>query len=506
MLYLLRLKTLLQYNIIYVVLFLIAITFAYSYLNQKNTSFYKESDTVFEGIVFSTKLEGDKFTFLLKGKEKLICTYYLKNESEVPTYGSFALGQKVRIGGSLTKPLHNTIPNTFDYHDYLKYQEIHYLVNVSKITIVEKKTSFFYSLKNTLIDYLREFKSAPYLQMFIMGNKNGLEEGVYEQYQHLGVSHIFAISGMHISLLTAILFKLLKKLKEGVRYFIVIVFLLFYLFLTNYTASVLRSVTFFIFLYLNKRLSWNLKTVQCFFLTVTFLLFIRPSLLYDIGFRYSSLVSFSLVCYSSLLKGNYILVLLKVSLLAFLFSLPITVNQNYEINLLSIFYNLLFVPLISFIIYPLNLLVFIIKPLDGLLFVLLQGIEKFAALLPVMNLIIPKLSWWVITIYYVCLYFFLKSYQKKYLFALLLLISFVKIMPIFSYTYTITFLDVGQGDSAIIKYRGETILIDTGGKVSYKVDPWKKKKQYSLSKNTIVYLKSIGVTHLDYLILSHGGV
>jgi predicted membrane metal-binding protein len=50
-----------------------------------------------------------------------------------------------------------------------------------------------------------------------------------------------------------------------------------------------------------------------------------------------------------------------------LVSLPITINTNYEINILSIFNNLIFVPLVSIIIYPLSLLTLIIRPLDNVL-------------------------------------------------------------------------------------------------------------------------------------------
>ena len=62
----------------------------------------------------------------------------------------------------------------------------------------------------------------------------------------------------------------------------------------------------------------------------------------------------------------------------------------------------------------------------------------------------------------------------------------------------ITFLDVGQGDPILISfpYNKGNILIDTGGIYS---------SSYSITKNeTIPYLKSLGITHLDYLIITHG--
>ena len=63
-------------------------------------------------------------------------------------------------------------------------------------------------------------------------------------------------------------------------------------------------------------------------------------------------------------------------------------------------------------------------------------------------------------------------------------------------------LDVGQGDSILIKLKHNqgNILIDTGGTQNYK-----GQEPYDIAKNiTIPYLKSEGINHLDYLILTHG--
>ena len=77
-------------------------------------------------------------------------------------------------------------------------------------------------------------------------------------------------------------------------------------------------------------------------------------------------------------------------------------------------------------------------------------------------------------------------------------------MNYFDNNYYVYFLDVGQGDSTIIKKGNECIMIDTGGKINYKVEPWQEKKKYYINENTIKFLKSIGVYDLDYIILTHG--
>ena len=70
----------------------------------------------------------------------------------------------------------------------------------------------------------------------------------------------------------------------------------------------------------------------------------------------------------------------------------------------------------------------------------------------------------------------------------------------------ITYLDVGQGDSCLIRVFNKNVLIDTGGKIYNKKEKWKqRKKEYNIADNiTIPYLKSVGVKKIDYLILTHG--
>ena len=69
-------------------------------------------------------------------------------------------------------------------------------------------------------------------------------------------------------------------------------------------------------------------------------------------------------------------------------------------------------------------------------------------------------------------------------------------------------IDVGQGDCIFIKYPNNraNILIDTGGKITYQKEKWATTKETNTITSTkiIPYLKSLGVTKLDYLILTHG--
>ncbi|MDE5630695.1 MAG: ComEC family competence protein, partial [Bacilli bacterium] len=340
----LRLKTILQSSHLILCILIITIIYALIYSIIPRQSKFTINDTKIKGTLISKSIDGDKLTIVLKGKEKIKGTFYIKNYEYVNFYENIPLGTNILVSGSLSIPSKNTIPNTFNYHDYLYYQGINYTISINDIQIDNSQISWLYKIKNALIKHIKKYQSKAYLLTFILGDKSSLENGVYEEYQNIGVSHIFAISGMHVSLLTGIILKLLKKLKENTRYIIVIVFLLIYSFLTDFQPSILRSVTLFILLFLNKRFSFNLDTLRVYYLTIILLLLCNPYLIHNVGFQYSSVVSYSLIRNSKIIKGNYLMKCFKISLIAFIYSIPITALNNYEINILSIFNNLLYVP------------------------------------------------------------------------------------------------------------------------------------------------------------------
>ena len=495
-----KLKNILQSKYIFFILLLITLISSLIRINLKKV----DIETPFEGILENYTIDGNKLSFILKNKYSLKCTYYIKDENELKVLKNLNLGIKLRVEGNIDNPKSNTIPNTFNYKKYLKSKNIYKVMSVENYKVINYKTNIIYKIKNKIIKKVDKYKSKRYISAFILGDKKYLDDEVKNRYQELGVSHIFAISGMHVSLITGILFFILKKIKDNLKYFIVISFLIIYVFLTGLQASVLRSVSFFIVNYLNKKYSFDLDIKNTFLIAVIILLIIYPNLIIDIGFQYSSIISFSLINFSYLIKENYLKTSLTISIIAFFVSLPITINNNFEINILSIINNLFIVPYISYILYPLSILTFFIPIFDNLLFIFCNLIEVISSHLLVLNIIIPKMNVLTIIIYYLCLYIFFKTYKKIYLIFILCLLLITKYFYIIDPSYNIYYLDVSQGDSSLIRYKNEAILIDTGGSVSFKEDEWKKKKEYHISDSTITFLKSIGVSKINYLVLTHG--
>lgn len=503
-----NLKAVLKYNWLFVCLFVFIVF--YIIISTKiirYKSIYSLGDSKVSGTITEINVNGNKLSLEIKGKEKIIAFYYLKTEAEkLIILDKIHIGDKINANGSFKEPNNNTIPNNFNYKKYLYNKKIYYTFDISNFE-VSKNNNAFYHIKDFLVKRCYKLKNSEYYLLFILGNKTLLDSEIYQAFQTNGVSHLLAISGMHISIIIAILNMFLKKLNEYKKTIIISIILLFFAILTSFSASVLRAVLFFILNKINTLFNLRLKSLHILFITAFLILLFNPFMLYDLGFIYSFVVCAGIIYYSEKLKDNYFKSILKISFISFLFSLPITALLNYEINILGIFVNLIFVPLVTFIIFPLSLISFVLpllSPIFSLSLIIMNFLNLFFANFSLI-INIPKMSIILLVLYYVILIISKNNYKLLSILVLIILTS--KILPRLDSNYYVYYLDVGQGDSAVLisPFKSEVIMIDTGGKIFYNTEKWRKSsKKYNLSDNTIKFLKSLGITKLDYLILSHG--
>lgn len=455
------------------------------------------------GKVTSIKLDGNKLTLGLFAKENIIAIYYLKSEEEKnEIFNIIHFGDKVLLKGSLNEPLASTIPNTFDYKNYLYNKKIYYTFSVTNYEVLEN-CNFLYKIKDMLFKKIYSMDNSDYFLAFILGDKTLLSSDIFNSYQTNGISHLLAISGMHINMLVLMISYAIKNKRK--EFIITSLFLMLYLFFTGLSASILRSILFYILMKINCFGNFRFSNMHILIFSAFIILFVDPFMIYDLGFIYSFVVCFGIIYYSDYLKGSKIIKLLKLSFITFLFSLPITALVNYEVNVSSIFINLIFVPWVSLFLYPFTLITFILPLLNPLLSFFINITNSLNIFLCKFSLIvnIPKMPIILVVLYYIILLF----KDKKMFIYLCLIIILCKIIPCLDGNYYVCYLDVGQGDSALLisPYKRETILIDTGGKVEYNTEKWQQRvKTYNLSDNTIKFLKSIGITTLTYMIITHG--
>ncbi len=489
----LTLRKILLQDKLFIIIFIFVIIISIIRLIIPKSSNYNNKTNDLTGIIIDIHKLDDNYKIIVKGKEKVIVNYYSKENINLK------LGDKIKVEGEFTKPENNKTKYLFNYKKYLYRKNIFYIVKASSIKKISSSNNPYYHIKNIIISHLG---NDPYLNTFLIGDKTYVNDNALRSYQENGISHLFALSGMHITLLVELISKLLKRFKlyEEDIFKYTTIFLLIYLFIVGLSPSLFRGVLFYILFSLNRIYYFYIKKTNLFMFIISISLLINPNFIFDIGFLYSYLISLSLIMFSNELKSdNYIISLLKVSLLSFFVSTPITLYNFYQINILSIIYNLIFVPLVSIVIFPFSLIVFIIKPLSPiyhLLINIMESISIFLSKIKIGKLIFKRLPLVVYLIYFLIVLVFIFRKKKEYIYLIILLLSFHFLIPYFDRSDYLEMIDVGQGDSFLLHSNNKNILIDTGGKMN---------NEGTIFYNTIYpLLKSKGIKKIDLLIISHG--
>ncbi len=494
-------KTILLFSIVFTI-----ITFLYTVLkvNTIPHSIYKEGNYIVKGIIKKCNISEDKTTITLSNKEDILITDYNKSNCYI--------GSTIKVTGTLKKPNNNTLFNTFNYRKYLYSQNISYIMTSEKITILSTETNTFYSIQNFIRNHIQNYKTKDYLEAFILGDKNNIDEDVMNSFQNNGISHLLSISGMHISLLSLIILFLLNKISKRklFNYFLVIICLIFYALLTGLSPSVVRATLLFIALTINKVFNLKIKTIYLLIIICDLALINNPYIIYNVGFQFSYIVSFYLILFQKLInkKNNYITKTFIISFISFLAGLPIMIINFHQINFLSPLINVLFVPLVSIIVFPFSLITLFIPFFDIPLKLLIDLMEKISLNISTIDsfvIVFRHINTHIFIFYYILITYSLYCLLKKQINGLILLFIIFVIHANFNYLTEngyITMLDVGQGDSILIvlPHNKGNVLIDTGGKLDFN----NKTKTTTQINNSISYFKSEGINVINYLILTHG--
>ena len=469
-------------------------------------------DTTFKLKIIDYKIDGNQLS--LDFDSDVIGKYYFESLKEKENFNkTFSLGDTLSLKGTLEIPKNNTIPNTFNYKEYLKYKKINYILKIDSFKVYSSNKNIFLKIKNYLYKRIYNIKYNDYLYAFILGKSSYLDEEEYENYKINGVTHLFALSGLHVSIFSLILLNIMKrlKLKEKLSFIITSLFLLFFSFVASYTPSILRAVIFFILSSINKIYYFHIKSINILYLTFIILVVINPFYIFNTGFILSFTITFFILLfneYNSVKSG--LKSILIISLLSFFSSLPIIINMSYEINIISSINNIFFIPFVTNIVFPVSIISVIFPKISYVLNILttfMEYVSNISSNIVNITIYFPYFNKISIVFYYLFLILFIKLKKKKYLFLIFFILLFLKIKPMFNRNTILYFLDVEQGDSLLIRTKNnKSIMVDTGGKLAYKKEKWElKNRNFDVEKNTIIpFIKSIGINKIDYLFLTHG--
>ena len=213
---------------------------------------------------------------------------YLEKDTALPKAGSY-----VRVLGEVSPFLQATNPGEFDAAAYYRRKDCLFALRKTKITAQTKNygrlEEFLSQLRyesEVLFRKLLGEKNGATASAMVLGRKKGMDSEVKALYQGAGISHLLAISGLHLSLIGAGLFGLLKKvrlpvaLSAGISTWILIV----YAQLTGMGISTRRALVMFLAAGLLKRTP-DLPTSLA--VAALLLLVPKPQRILDAGFQLS---------------------------------------------------------------------------------------------------------------------------------------------------------------------------------------------------------------------------
>ncbi|WLR56276.1 DNA internalization-related competence protein ComEC/Rec2 [Mesobacillus subterraneus] len=513
------------------------------------------SESVFTGneknflILFYDEIQLDGDLLFAHGKalptnEELLVKYRIKSNTEKQVIQTLLTpGMACAASGALNRPSPARNPNAFDYKDYLQRNDIFWSFDVDKLSVetcYQQSEGILSALKAFRHNEIARIKdtfpeeTSALAAALIFGDRKLFNPETERSYQKIGIVHLLAISDLHVGLLTGMIYFLCIRMgvtKEKTE-ILLMAYLPVYAVITGLSPPVVRAAAMLVILIGSRRISLRLTPLDAVSAAFMLMALIQPSIIFDTGFQLSFSVSFSLVISAPvILKSftSFVNQTAAASFIAQLSSLPVILTTFYEVSAISIFANLLFVPLFSFVLLPLLLISYVVLILMGALpsiyLSLLEYLVHHVNLsamklseLPISTIIIGKLEPFLLIVQVILIPLFLFRWEgfifKKVkpplsLFTLPLLPLLLQILlPYLSPYGQITFLDVGQGDSIFIRlpYNQGNYLIDTGGVMRFEKEKWQQRgTPYDPGMRIVVpFLKSEGIRTVDKLILTHG--
>lgn len=398
-------------------------------------------------------------------------------------------------------------------------------VSSDKVEICGNKMSRFspfdiaYKLRSFTEDRINRYldgDAAGLLLGILTGNTKNLSDSVKNSFRICSLSHITAVSGMHVGIVLMLAMSVfsvlrIKKHKVSIVCYIAVIWL--FAVFAGFGASAVRAslmMTLFFTAYMLKRDNDACASLSA---AAMFMLLINPAVIYDLGFELSVLSSAGIIIFQPLIYEKIkkytgaLAALISVAVSAQAATIPVVVYYFGYISILGLLANVLICPAIP-----------VIMGL-GIAFLALAKIAPIAAALTcVLKLILTVVIYIVIFIsnvpfavvsigfnalwacayivFAAALYFFLIKKRRRALYLSTLsaaLFMVFALVSCFGTNAELSFVSVGNGDCAVFKMSKAVIMIDSGGN-----------KDRDVGRKTVLpYLRSEGISKVDVAFLTH---
>lgn len=527
-------------------------------------SIAKLNKIVLEAIIVQDRIDKDykdtyKISTIINGKKVYFYLDVNKNKNK-----SFDYGDKIYIEGTYEIPETQRNYKGFDYNKYLKQKNILGIIKAENLILKSKEHGnplllFSNKISNKIEKKLKELLSYevyPIVISLSVGNMDFIEENMQEQFRNAGLLHVLAVSGTHMTYLilgTGMMFKNLFGKRK--TYYLSIFIILFYILITGFSVSIIRSAIMGIIMLISKIVYRKNDIWTSMGLSLLIILFYNPYLILDLGMQLSY-------------GGTIGIVLFQRDILKFLEEKMLNMQKNkffinklikpiIEIISITISAQIIIIPIIIYSLNTLNIYFLIsnifvgviIEPLTILCFILLisifinNSLSTFIAYfvnmgikilnfcakigdLPYSKIYFPTPNLSIVILSFAISFFvlmFFKNYYAKnknatqirlrnlvalfkyrirqinrkfFIVLFILSIFFMYVLKLIPSDLKVHFIDVGQGDATfIITPNNSTILIDGGGNLT---------SSFDVGENTLIpYILDRGFSSIDFVMISH---
>ena len=455
--------------LIFFISIIISILYTIS-VNNKYEKFYNkipENIRTIATVVGEAKETEYYYSYEIKINQKRFIMYVKKNNPEKLKYG-----MEIILEGKYIEPTEDRNYKGFNYKEYLKTKKIYGSFKAEKISVIKENNVNFIlrisnNTRNKVIEIAKKIlpkETSSLLIGILIGERQYISEDITENFSKSSLSHILAISGSHISyIIIGITFILTKSRtsKKGM-YIITILSLIFFIFITNFSPSVIRACIMGIIVLFAKIVYRKPDILTSISVSLLIILIDNPFAIKDIGLQLSYLGTIGIV-YLNKPIANFlekymkkkIAKILAITISAQIMVLPVTVINFNNISTVFIISNIIATPLTGGIIllgYA-NVLIGVIS-LDIAKIIailthsfvqLLIWTAEFTAKIPYSSIttITPHLI--TVIYYYIFIYaIWRKKLVKKASIIFLILIICITSIDIIPKKFKIHFVDVGQ--------------------------------------------------------------
>jgi len=481
-------------------------------IHKKNTITYGEIKGINliqkDKLIFEIKTDSILTSYVKDTRTYILrCTIKEKKNILLKFYNSIYPGNKLKIIRSIYKARDKRNPGEFDYKEYLKTKGISGTINLNKINQIKIITSdkdifksFVFNIRKEIaneIEGLYSFQASALLKGLLLADRSNISYSTKEEFINAGVIHILAVSGLHVGFISLIIIILLGRVNLFIRSILTIVALFLFLLITGAPPSVVRAIimgTVIIFSFMFVR---GTNIFNSLALAGLIILLIKPEQLFTPGFQLSFSAVWGIAVFYPIFKNiisklyiknkpaEYILLFSSVSLGAQIGTLPFTLIYFGKLSIIALAINIVIIPLVGIIIATGIASLFINLILPSVAIYYASANEFFTGF---MFWFINKTGNLGFSFVRISNFNF---YDALIIFSFLFLLLFIKkkianvsagtiivsliIANIFLFTsltkndllpenkLSVLMIDVGQGDSFLVKFpNGKIALVDAG--------------------------------------------